>query len=189
MIAPHGGEGRGLDLEPEARGKPDAAQQPQMIFAEARVRVADGADDAARQIAAPSTKSSTLAGVRVHHQAVDGEIAAQHVFAGIVLEAHVFGMPAVQVIVIAAEGGDLHLVEDVAHQHHAEVRAHAAGAREEIHDAVGAGIGGDVEVLGLDAEEQVADAAADQVCLVAPGAQPGDHLVCERFRIHLPMLI
>ena len=98
-------------------------------------------------------------------------------------------MPAVQVIVIAAEGGHLHLVEHVAHQHHSEVRAHPARAREEIHDAVRPRVRRDVEVLGLDAQQQVAHTPAYQVRLVSHAAQLGDHLACKRFRIHLPMLI
>ena len=68
---------------------------------------------------------------------------------------------------VAAEGGDLDLRELVAHQHDAEVRAHAAGPREQVHDAVGAGVGGDVVVLRLAPEQQVAHTSADQPGLVA----------------------
>jgi hypothetical protein len=120
-----------------------------MILAESRVRVADRADHAARQVGAPIHEIEHGAGVGVQHQPVDGEIAAQHVLARIGFKADELRMPAVLVIVIAAEGGHLHLVEDVAHQHHSEVRPNPAGAREQIHDAVGTGVCRNVEILGL----------------------------------------
>ena len=137
-----------------------------MVFAKARVGIADGADHAALQVAAPVDEVQHVARVRIHHQAVDGEIAAQHVLARIGLEANLFGMAAVDVIVIAAKGGHFHLVEHVAHQHHSEVRAHPAGVGEEVHDAVGPRIGGDVEVFGL------ARPAADRARSRPPG-RPG----------------
>jgi hypothetical protein len=98
-------------------------------------------------------------------------------------------MTAVQVIVIAAESGDLDLIEDVTHQNHAEMGSYAAGTGEEIHDAVGARIGSDIEILRLHPEQQVAHATADQPGLMAGAAQFGDDLAGERFRVHLPMLI
>ena len=98
-------------------------------------------------------------------------------------------MTAVLVFVVAAVGGYFHLFEDVAHQYHAEVGAHPAGAREEIHDAVRSRVRRNVEVLRFDAQQQVAHTPAYQVRLVSHAAQLGDHLACKRFRVHLPMLI
>ena len=65
------------------------------------------------------------------------------------------------------EGGDLHLLEVVANQDDAEMRADPARLREEIHDAVGAGIGGDVEVFRLRVPEQITDTAAHQPGLMS----------------------
>ena len=189
MVAPDGIERRGLDFKPEARRKPHATQQPQMVLAESRVRVADRPDDAARQIAASIHEIQHASSVRVHHQSVDGEVAAQHVLAGVGLEADVLGMPAVQVIVIAAEGGHLHLVEHVAHQDYSEMRPHPPRAREEIHDAVRPRVRRDIEVFGFHSQQQVAHTPAYQERLVSHAAQLGDHLACQRFRVHLPMLI
>ena len=45
-----GGESGGFDLEPEARGKAHGAQQAQLVFFEALLGVADGADDAGIEI-------------------------------------------------------------------------------------------------------------------------------------------
>ena len=130
MSALHGIEGGGIDLKPEAGRKSHGAQEPQMIFAESRVGVADGPDHAARQIAAPIHEVQHVARVRVHHEPVDGEIAPQHVLARIAFKTNLLGMPAVQVIVVAAESGHLHLIEYVAHQHDSKVRAHPPRTRE-----------------------------------------------------------
>jgi hypothetical protein len=54
VVAPHGFERGGVDLEPQARGETDGAQQAQMIFAETGIGVADGADHAPLQIGAPA---------------------------------------------------------------------------------------------------------------------------------------
>ena len=67
--------------------------------------------------------------------------------------------------------------------------ADAAGAGEKIHDAVGAGIGGDIEVLGFQSKEQIPHTSAHQICLVSCAVQLGDHLVRESLRVHIPMLI
>src|SRR5437867_1105553 len=63
-------------------------------------------------------------------------------------------------------------------------RTRAAGSREEVHDAIRAGVGGDVEVLGLDSQQQVAHAAAHQISLVACAAQLCNHRAGERLWLH-----
>jgi len=68
----------------------------------------------------------------VHHEAVDGEVAAQHVGLRIGFKVHGGGPAAVLIFVVAAEGGDFHLREGVAHQNHAEVRADQAGVGEQV---------------------------------------------------------
>ena len=59
----------------------------------------------------------------------------------------------------------------LADEHDAEVGAYGEGFREEGEDLVGGGGGGDVEVLGGEAEEEVADAAAGVEGLVAGVAE------------------
>ena len=86
--------------------------------------------------------------------------------ARIAFEAHLRGAAAVGVIVVAAEGGHLHLRAAVAHQHHAELRAHQARAGEQLQDAVRPRVGGDVEILRLRAQQQVAHRSR-------PPARPG----------------
>ena len=184
MVARHGFERGGFDLEPQPRGETDGAQQPQMIFLEARVGVADGADHAPLQIGAPAHVVEHFPRRRLHHEPVDGEIAAQYVPARVALEMHAGGAPAVGVIVVAAKRGHLHLRAGVAHQHHAEVRAHLSRFGEQVHDALGARVGRDVEILGLGPQQQVAHRAAHQVCLVARLAKPRNHRARQRFGCH-----
>ena len=149
MPAADGLECGGVDRKIEAGGEADGAEHAQVVLAEPRVGVADGADHAALQILASFDEVQNLATVRVHHEAVDGEIAALNVLARIALEMDQRGTAAVGVVVVAAERGDLHLGEDIAHQDYPEVGTDSAGAREQIHDAVGPCVGGDVEVFGF----------------------------------------
>src|ERR1700733_3802609 len=90
-------------------------------------------------------------------------------------------MAAVGVGSVGAEGGDFGkgglAVEFGGDQHNSEVCAYGEGAREKIEDDIGRGRSGYVVVLGLATEEQVANAAAGQVGLVAlvsKLAQDGD---------------
>ena len=55
----------------------------------------------------PPTKSSTVSVHRIEQHAVDGEVAALHIFARIAAEAHLIRMAAVGVADIAAKGRDL----------------------------------------------------------------------------------
>ena len=81
---------------------------------------------------------------------------------------HLLGGGAVHV---GAEGRDLdHLVLAAAavhHVHDAKAPADDEGAAEQALDLLGRGVGGDVEVLGPQADQQVAHRAADDVGLVA----------------------
>ena len=121
MPAADGLECGGVDRKIEAGGEADGAEHAQVVLAEPLVGVADGADHAALQILASFDEVQNLAAVRVHHEAVDREIAALNVLARIALEMDQRGTAAVGVVVVAAEGGDLHLGEDIAHQDHPEV--------------------------------------------------------------------
>ena len=76
MLPAHGVKRGAIDFESQARGEPHRAQQAQMIFAETRFGVADGADHAPLQVASSIHVVQHAAVVRVHHQPVDGEIAA-----------------------------------------------------------------------------------------------------------------
>ena len=83
----------------------------------------------------------------------------------------------------AAEGGDL---DDLAaaeeHVHQPEAPADDARVAEERAHVFGARVGGDVEVFGAAAEQQVAHAPADEVGLEAVPRQPAHDLLRRRGR-------
>ena len=118
----------------------------------------------------PPTKSSTSFLMGSKQQAVDGEVAALDIFLSTLAEAHLVGMAAVAVADVAAEGRDLDRVARVVshrNQHDSKLRAHRVGFGKDPHDLVGRGVGGDVVIGGLAAEQQIANASADEVSLVA----------------------
>ena len=91
-------------------------------------------------------------------------------------------MAAVAVADVAAEGGDFDRVAAVIshrHQHDSKLRAHRVGFGKDPHHLVGRGVGGDVVIGGLAAEQQVAHASADEVGLVAVLAQSANNLFGE----------
>ncbi len=122
----------------------------------------------------------------VEEHAVDGEVAAEDVFAGVGGEADGVGAAAVGVGSVVAEGGDfggdgfVFSVVWFADEDYAEVGAYGEGflVGEEIEDDVGCGAGGYVEVLGFEVEEDVAHAASGEEGLVASGAKSLDDSAC-----------
>src|SRR5581483_919434 len=102
----NGGERGGLDGVAEAGRKAHGAHHAQLVFGEAAVRRADGADDAGAQVGAPADIVQHFLGNGIEQQAVDGEVAALHVFARIGGVGDFVGMPAVGIQAVAAEGGD-----------------------------------------------------------------------------------
>ena len=91
-------------------------------------------------------------------------------------------MAAVAVADIAAEGRDFDRIAariSHRHQHHSKLRAHRVGFGKDPHHLVRRRVGGDVVIGGLAAEQQVPNASADEVCLVAVLAQSASNLFGE----------
>ncbi len=109
----------------------------------------------------------------VHRMVHAGELG----LAGALVAAHGLGRAVVQE---GAEGGDFDdLVlapAAIDHVHDAKALADDEGAAEQALDLLGRGIGGHVEVLGAQAQQQVAHGAADDVGLVARILQRLDHV-------------
>ena len=108
---------------------------------------------------------------RVVVHGVDGEVAALGVF---VLGAEVIVAqdPAMLVLGrvdggVAAEGGHFQQVLAEHHVHDLEAAADDEGAPEQLFHLFGRGVGGDVEVFRLHAQQQVAHRAADHEGLEA----------------------
>jgi hypothetical protein len=167
------GEGFGFDLKIKLRGEAHGAQEAEIIFGETFGGRADGAKEFGAQIAFAADPVVQLLRDGVEEKAVDGEIAAGGVGLG-VAEGDLFRMAAVLVIGLGAEGGDLEFAAGIEDDEDAELAADGNGAREKGLDLGGESGGGDVVVLGIAAEEAVADAAADPVRGVAGRLEAAD---------------
>ena len=135
----------------------------------------------------------------IEEHSVDGEVAAQNVFARVGGVTHGIGTAAIGVGAIVAEGGDLGdeflFFKLLANEYDAEVCADGEGLGEERDDLIGGGGGGDVEVLGRKAEQEIAHAAAGEEGLVTGVAQAaGDgergeiRRVGREFALHVLMI-
>jgi hypothetical protein len=187
-VAADGGGCDGIDLEVETGGKTDSTQHAELIFGEAKARIADGADDAGGEVIAAVDEvdgggggvAGSVVGEGIEEQAIDGEVAAEDIFAGVGGEANGVGTAAIGVGAVVAEGGnfsdDVLFIEWLADKDDAEVRAHGEGFGEERDDLAWSGGGGDIEVHGRDAQQQIAHAAAGEEGLVTRFAQTADEV-------------
>src|SRR5207247_8092833 len=103
-------------------------------------------------------------GERIVKHAVDGKVAPQSIFAGR-REHHVVRSTAIRIAAIGAKGCNLNfqvffVLAWAEHFDHAETRAFCDSPAEESLDLVRNGVGGNVIVLGRQAEQLVAYAAA-----------------------------
>ncbi len=98
---------RRFDNVVETRRKTHCAQHAELVFGETPFGLADGANDPGFQIFSSFDKVQHLVADGIEQQAIDGEIAALHVFARVATEANFVGMAAVAVAKVAAEGGHL----------------------------------------------------------------------------------
>ena len=96
-----------VDFVVESRRESHRPQHAQFVFGKALLRIANGANDSGLEIVAAVDIIEDFVRQRIEQQAIDREIAAQHVFARIFAEADFVGMTAIGVAKIGAEGSDL----------------------------------------------------------------------------------
>src|ERR1700722_18269537 len=157
------GPGRVLDREAEPCGEAYRAQQPQMIFFEARIDFANRSDNAGAEIAhtAHQVDNASSRGVEVH--ATDRKIPSLYVFLDR-SEAHGGGTTSIEIFGIGAKGGDLKMMVIAEnHNDHAEARAYRNGVVEKRLHGLGQGVGRDIVVLWGDPEDLVAHASAREI--------------------------
>ena len=176
-----------VDPEPEARRHDDGAEHADGIFLEAIVGIADAAQQAVLQVFQAADVVDDREVGDVVEQRVDGEVAAEGVFFGrakrvVVLDQQVgrvgrvggvrrgqrlgrLGLGASRDVL--AEGRDFNGLHPEADVGEAEAAADDPTVPKELLDLVGVGRGADVEVFGPPAQEEVADAAADEIGRVA----------------------
>ncbi|MCW0422840.1 hypothetical protein NB713_000783 [Xanthomonas sacchari] len=173
--------GAGLDLEIELGRQAHRTQHAHRVLAVALLGVAD-------QLHQPRLHILEAADVVAHREVLDGvvqgvagEVAAHRIVLDAAVDvvadqaAVVHLAVAAAVVDVGAEGGDLDDLAAVDHVGQAEAAADQATVAEQLLDLLGGGVGGDVEILGLDLDQQVADRAADQVGAEAGLAQPVQH--------------
>jgi hypothetical protein len=168
----------GLDGQPEACRKAHSTQGPKVVLRQSLIRLPHRSQGPGGQVGPALNKvddSVFALGERINEQGVDGEVTTLGIPLGIG-ELHRIRPASVGVHAVGPEGGDLDGGTELADQHHAERSADLRGALEPSPDVVGAGVGGDVVVLGILAEQLVADAAACQIgheTLLAESADDG----------------
>lgn len=153
-----------VELEVEGSSEADGAEHAESIFVEAVQGVADGADGVLFQVGLPSDEieDGLVEGVEEH--AVDGEVTSPSIFFG-GAESNRIGVSAVEILPIAAEGGDFDLSVSFGgsgDRNDAEGGPNGNGSSfaEGANDIIRESISGDVVVFGFFAEELVADAAS-----------------------------
>ena len=163
---------RGLvDVEVELGREAHRAQHPHRVLAVARGRVADHPQRARLQVLDAAEPVEHLVGDRVVVERVDGEVAPQRVLllrAEHVVAQHAAVLVGLGVGLQRAEGRGLDRLAAEHHVHDLEAPADDPRTAERGLHLLGRRVGGDVEVLGHEAEQRVAHAAADD-----EGLEPG----------------
>ena len=177
----------GGDAEVEAGRELDGAQDTDRILAEAGDRLADRVDRPPPHVLHAAAPVEDLAAIEVVKQGVHREVAPQRVFVGLAEDVVAPDEEVVEHLArfflgglhrrVAPEGGDLDDLsapeQDV---RQAEAPADDPAVAEEGAHVLRAGARGDVEILGFSPEQEVADAPADKVGLVAAALEAPDHL-------------
>ena len=113
-----------LNAESEAGRETYRAHHAEFVFREAAPRFTDGANDPGFQVGLPADKVENLAVVVTHQQAVDGEVAALHVFLRRLRINHAVRVAAIAVTHIRAEGRHFYFPAIPRNQGDTELRAH-----------------------------------------------------------------
>ncbi len=176
-----------LDLKTEPGRKAHRPQHAQLVFLKAPCRFADRTHNARLEVAKTIDKikdgcahvspARELHGVEQH--AVDGEVAAEDVLPGGASVMDGVWPAAIAIAAVTAEGSDFgkNFRGPVCfrHQHDTEVSAHGEGAGKHPEHTVRGGAGGDIEVGGLAAQQEIAHASAGEICGVAGSAEMFDN--------------
>ena len=124
-----------------------------MVLGKAFLRRADGADDFRAQILFAADPIVNFFRERIVKKPVDGEIAAQRVGLG-AGENDLLRTPAIPVIRLGPERGDLELLFAFDDDHHAEFAPDGDGAFEKLFNLLRLGVRGDVEIVRLASEQK-----------------------------------
>ena len=172
------GQSFGLDLEAQRRRQSNRSNHPQGIFVESAVRVADGSKQSSgkvRPAAVRVDETRVLVRLAAPGHSVDREVAAGQVLLDRIPELDAVGVAVVGVRDVATKRGYLVLGLGVAHDHRPEtVLVQRPG--EEALDPVRTGVGGQIPIRGVTAEQCVAQTAAHDKCGVSASPESGQQL-------------
>jgi len=169
-MALDGGAGGGLDFEAELGGEAHGAHHAHGILAHPHLGIADSANQPSLEIVDAAGKIDHVKSLRAIEKRVDGEVAAKRVFlrrAEGVVEANERVVSISDGLGQLAESCHLDILAAEENVNQAKAAANQARVAEQFADLLRMGRGGDVEVLGLAREHQVAHTAADEVRLEA----------------------
>ena len=160
-----------IDRDAELRGEPHRAQHPHRILAQARHRRADQLQLARADVGHAADVIPDLLLGRIEVQRVDREVAPRRVLrlraVDVVRQQAAVLVGRVVAGLRRAERRDFDRFGAGMDVHEPEAAADDEGAAEQRLHLLGPRVGGDVEVLGLDAEQEVAHRAADDERLEA----------------------
>ena len=188
-VLSNGFAGVRLDAVVEARGEADGAEHAEFVFGEAAFGFTNGADEVGFKILLAAYVVEDFLCVVAHEEAVDGEVAAGHVFLRRFGVDDLIGVAAVGVAEVVAEGGDLDFAVFALDEDYAELSAYGEAVGEELEDAIGVGVRGDVKIGGFAVEEEIANAAAHEEGLVAVLLESDADGVGELARVHLVIML
>jgi hypothetical protein len=186
-----------VDLEPEASGHRHRAKHAYGIFLKALRRIADRSDDAVAQVVEAAGVVDDREGRDVVEQRVDREVASEGILfrraervvtmdQSVELSISRFhiqrdwfcvvGVRQLRRRDLAAKGGDFDRLRAEANVRQAEPPSDDPAVAEESLDLVRVRVGADIEIFGMATEQEVADAAADEVAGEVVLVQPIQHL-------------
>ena len=188
-----------LDLKAETGRESNRSERPQLVLGQPLVWVANSAQDAlfqvskathevehaARNVVTIGSGSPVLSFCkRIEEECVDREISALRI--RLTIAKNNFVWPAaVRVGPISPKCCHLGPDAELADLHNSELRAHEPGPVKELGQTIGRGIGRDVVVAGVKAQQFVAYTSPSEVRLVPLGAQVRHHGQCRLSRSSL----
>ena len=171
----NGGQGGLLDAEVQPGGEAQRPEHPQGVLLKAQLRAAHAADAAVLQIRKPVERVHEQP-VRGQGHGVDGEVPAAQVGGQLPHEAHRLRVAVVHIVLLRAEGGDLHGAGVDADGDRAVLQPGGQGAGKNRHHLLRQGAGADIPIVGPDAQRHIPDAAAHQIGHMTPGLETAQNL-------------
>ena len=177
--------GRGLDGETQLGRQACRAQHAHRVFAIARFRIADQAQQPRLHIVVAADVVAYREILDRVIQRIRGEVAADRIVLDRAVDVVaqqaatlVLFAVAAAVIAVGAEGGDLDDLAAIHDMGQAEAAADQPAVAEQRLDLLRRGVGGHVVILRRTADQQVAHGAAYQVATEAGLAQAVEHAQC-----------